>query len=295
MPSTFTQSIVTDLRRSSAYRLSAIIEMANLTPAGRDMILQHFSTHRWPLLQQPRFANLQAAGPWLFAARPDGDVSAQHDFQWAINQCAENAVCGWIISALAPEQLAKHLSQAAVASGPDGHSYLLRFYTPTVLKVLNSRRDLPGVRQWFAPIDRWWFPEPTRNPKERLWRPVQGADHPEPLPVPPLHLDHSSWAALAGDPLSYRLAALLSKEKTTPIFDRACPGTRIGLIDLYLCQAREQGLMQDEDLITYVLMLARNGDSLAETSAWQQALSATREQQTALVDNLQVHLPALKR
>ncbi|WP_411382966.1 DUF4123 domain-containing protein [Pseudomonas sp. L7] len=295
MLSPFIQSIVTTLRKSNSYRLSGIIDIASLTPSARDKVQEHVSTYCWPLLQQAQFANLQAAGPWLFSARPGADVSAQYDFLGALDECAERAVCGWIISALAPEQLARHLSQAAVATGPDGHRYLLRYHTATVLKVLDNRRDLPGVRQLFAPIHRWWFPEPTLNPNEQSWRSLTGADQPESLAVPAIHLDADSWAALAGDPLSYHLAKLLRKENTAPAFDRACPGTQIGLIDLYLRQAREHGLTRDKDLITYVLMLACNGDNLADTPAWQQALSATCEQQTALVDNLQTLLPASTR
>ena len=70
----------------------------------------------------------------------------------------------------------------------------------------------------------------------------------------------------------------------------ACHGTRVGLLQHYLDQAREQGLDREEDLITYVLMTARDGEQLSTSPSWQEAIAATREQRTALIDNVQQYL-----
>ena len=59
------------------------------------------------------------------------------------------------------------------------------------------------------------------------------------------------------------------------------------MIQHYLDQARAQGLGREEDLISYVLMLARGGEQLGSSPAWQEAIAATREQQTSLMDNVQ--------
>lgn len=94
-------------------------------------------------------------------------------------------------------------------------------------------------------------------------------------------------AELAGEPLSYQLAELLKGEPSCTALAAACHGTRVGLIQHYLDQAREQGLDREDDLISYVLMLARGGEQLSNSPAWQEAVAATREQQTSLMDNVQ--------
>lgn len=290
MLSPFVNALVTELEKAPSYQLSAVVEMATLSPSAQRMFNRHYATYRWPLLQHPELANLQAISPWLFATRPDASVNAQYEFQGQLEHYGEDAVCGWIISTLAPNLLARHLSQAGVVVGPDGHSYLLRYHTAASLKVLNQRRDLPGVKQWLAPVHQWWVQQPSANPTERVWAPVLGDDRPQFTPVPRLRLDQACWTALAGDPLSYRLAELLRDEPNLPRFEHACQGTRVGLIDLYLAQARKHGLLHEQDLITYVLVMARSGETFASTPGWQQALKATREHRTPLLEALRTNV-----
>ena len=285
MPSPFVRAMVEVLRASDRYRLSAIVEMANLSPEGQERLTGHYGDRCWPLLQQAQFSNLRTAGPWLFGSRPGSDVSAQYDFQWQLEQGAAGAVCGWIVSALPPARLARHLSHANIVTGADGHSYLLRFHTASALQVLDTHRDLPGVSEWLAPIHHWW--SPVAHPNKRLWLQISGGDQPQSTHFPPITLNEACWVALAGDPLSYQLAELLKGEPSCPALAAACHGTRIGLIQHYLDQAREQGLDREDDLISYVLMLARGGERLSNSSAWQEAVAATREQQTSLMDNVQ--------
>lgn len=285
MPSPFVRALVKVLRTSDRYRLSAIVEMAHLSPKAREDLIQYYSQRCWPLLQQGQFSNLRSMGPWLFGSRPGSDVSAQYDFTWQLEQGAEGAVCGWIVSALPPAELALHLSQANIVTGADGHSYLLRYHTAVALQVLGSHRHLPGVSEWLAPILHWWAPIAPAH--KHLWVQVAGGDQPEAAHVKPITLDEHCWAALAGDPLSYQLAEVLKDDLPYPAFADTCHGTRVGLIQHYLDQAREQGLAREEDLITYVLMMARDGDQLNTSPAWQEAIAATREQHTSLIDNLQ--------
>ena len=288
MPSPFVRALVKFLRVSDRYRLSAVVEMADLSPKARENLLEYYSQRCWPLLQQAQFSNLRAVGPWLFGSRPGSDVSAQYDFKWQLEQGAEGAVCGWIISALPPAELALHLSQANIVTGADGHSYLLRYHTAAALQALDSHRHLPGVSEWLAPIHHWWAP--VAHPHKTLWLQIAGGDQPQAAHVTPITLDEDCWAALAGDPLSYQLAEVLKDVQHCPALAGTCHGTRVGLIQHYLDQAREQGLAREEDLITYVLMLARDGDQLNTSPAWQEAIIATREQHTALIDNVQRRL-----
>lgn len=288
MPSPFIRAMVEALRRSDRYRLSAVVEMAKLSPEIRQTLTRHYSGRCWPLLQQAQFSNLRTAGPWLFGSRPGSDVSAQYDFQWQLEQGAPGAVCGWIVSALPPVRLAQHLSQANIVTGADGHSYLLRYHTAAALQMFDNHRDLPGVSEWLAPVCQWWVP--VAHPDKRLWLQISGGDQPQATQATPITLTEDCWAALAGDPLSYQLAELLKDEQSCPALPTNCHGTRLGLIQFYLNQAHEQGLAREEDLLSYVLMMAREGDQLRQSAAWQDAITATREQLTPLLENLQQRL-----
>lgn len=285
MPSPFVRALVKVLRASDRYRLSAVVEMADLSAEARENLIQYYAQRCWPLLQQAQFSNLRAVGPWLFGSRPGSDVAAQYDFRWQLEQGAANAVCGWIVSALPPAELALHLSQANIVTGADGHAYLLRYHTAAALQVLDSHRHLPGVSEWWAPIHHWWAA--AAHPHKKMWLQIAGDDQPQAAHAPPITLDENCWAALAGDPLSYQLAEVLKDDQSCPALAAACHGTRVGLIQHYLDQAREQGLVREADLITYVLMMAGDGDQLNKSPAWQDAIVATREQHTALIDNVQ--------
>lgn len=70
MPSPFVRAMVEVLRASDRYRLSAIVEMANLTPEVQERLTGYYADRCWPLLQQAQFSNLRTAGPWLFGSRP---------------------------------------------------------------------------------------------------------------------------------------------------------------------------------------------------------------------------------
>jgi hypothetical protein len=289
--SPFVDAYTQILRQSDHYRLSAIVEMACLTSAQREKLTSFYKGRCWPLLYQAQFHNLQAVGPWLFGARPGSAVAGQYDFQWQLEQGAPGAVSGWIISALPPEKLAQHLGQANVVFGVDGHSYMLRYHTAAALQVLSARRELPGVSEWLAPIHHWWAA--LAHPKLKLWQPITGANKPQITHVPPITLDEACWTALAGDPFSHQLAEVLKDEQSCPALATHCHGTRLGLIQHYLNQARENGLSHPSDLTTYVLMTARYGEQLGKTPAWQDALAATREQPSTLTDNVQVYLRSL--
>ncbi|MBV4499304.1 DUF4123 domain-containing protein [Pseudomonas shirazensis] len=282
------KEFVEQLRISSRYRLSGIIEMARLTPAAREKLMRMYGDCGWPLLQQAQFSNLRDRGPWLFGARADYGVTFQHSFMDNVARVASIAVCGWIVSALQPAQLLTHLSQANIAVAADGHRYLLRWHTATALRTLDKRRDLPGVSEWLAPIQRWWFAEPT--PTGTVWPSIAGADRPSSAATPPLVLDQAFCLALAGDPLSYQIAEMTKKQYTCPKLSNECHGTRLGLIQHFLAEARRQGLSRDDDLIVYVLLIARYGAAISELQDWADAVAQTRDEHSSLHDNIQARL-----
>lgn len=289
--SPFIHALVNVLEQSDRYRLSAIVEMADLAPATRDELTTYYTARSWPLLQQAQFSNLRAIGPWLIGSRPGSGVPAQYDFQWQLEQSALGGVRGWIISALPPEQLAQHLSQANIVTGADGQPYLLRYHTTAALRALDTHRHLPGVSEWLAPIHSWWVP--VANLHQKTWLRIAGADQLQTTKPSSITLDEACWAALAGDPLSYLIAERLKHEQPSPTLAANCHGTRLGMIQHFLAQAREQGLCRQDDLITYVVMMARYGDQLGKSSAWLDALAATRDQQSPLTDNVQTYLRSM--
>jgi len=143
--------------------------MARLSSAARDGIIKSYAERCWPLLQQQQFSNVRHLGPYLFGPYPGSALLAQREFQCAIEGRAGNALYGWIISALPPAQLAEHLSHANVATGADGHAYLLRYHTSAALLALDARRDLPGVVDLLSPIRSWWVPVAEALSRTPAW------------------------------------------------------------------------------------------------------------------------------
>lgn len=288
MMSPFINAVVTALRESPRYRLSAIIEMARLSSAARGKLKEHYAERCWPLLQQEQFANLRDVGPWLFGARPGSEVSGQYDFLCNLGEAAGPEICGWITSALPPEQLARHLSHASMVSGTDGHPYMLRYHTPSAMRVLSARRDLPGITDFLAPIQYWWVP--VVHPQTPRWCSIPGYDRPDADRPIILALDEACWEALAGDPLSHRIAEILKHEPSSPGLPEHGHSERLGLIQYYLNEGREQGLSREDDLITYVSLLARYGEKTTNTPGWPAALADACDNRSSFADGVQNHM-----
>ncbi|AZD84266.1 hypothetical protein C4K14_1425 [Pseudomonas chlororaphis subsp. aureofaciens] len=275
-----------ELRRFPGHRLTAIVEMALLDDVSRNHVKERCSG--WPLLQQQDFANLRDVGPWLFASAGQHTLQGQYDFFCDVTDNANDAICGWIISALSPLDLASHLSQAAIAQGPDGATYLLRFHTELAFSVLHARRDLPGISDWLAPVRSWWVVSP--HPERKAWRHFSGYDKPILRSGTSIQLDQSCWEALAGDPLSYRLAEQL-REPLNALGDREnCYGTRLGIVRELLAQAQSLGLSRQGDQIDYVTLMALQGKALAGTSVWTEALQEAKNLRRPLAQALQVRM-----
>ncbi|MEN4922572.1 DUF4123 domain-containing protein [Achromobacter spanius] len=280
----FAQELIEPLRKSPSHRLTAIVEMARLPPSERAPLPQRHAHTAWPLLNQQRFSNLREMGPWLFSAGPDADLQSQYDFHRALTEQAGDALCGWLISALPPSELAGHLGQATTALGPDGHTYMLRFHTELAFPVLHARRDLPGIGHLLAPIQSWWITEP--HPERRAWRHYAGFDQARQSGVPLIQLDQACWEALAGDPLSYFLAEQLRAPLAAAGMKENCHGTRLGLVGKLLREARAGGLKRRGDLADYVTLLALHGQELRGAPAWQEALEEARNDGQSLAHAL---------
>lgn len=286
MSASFARELFRTLQEVEGYQLNGIVEMARLPAAERETVKEAFEQQGWPLLQQAQFSNLREIGPWLFSPRPGAPLAGQHEFFGNLNRIAGDAVCGWIISGLSPSELALHLSHANIVRAPDGDSYLLRYHTEHTLMCLHTRRDLPGVAQWLAPIKDWWFP--AANPSCKTWQRLPGYDHRPLVPAISIELDQACWEALAGDPLSHCLAGQLQASLNAAGHE-SCHGVRLGLVQQHLAKARELGLTGQMDLIDYVTCMVFEGDALGKLPAWQEALRQARTEGRRLLDAFKAH------
>lgn len=275
MSSRLENELFEPFQHSSGYRISAIIELSQLTTEKRDFLLSSFTDQAGPLLQQSEFANLRLDSAWLFSAKPDSTLQAQQRFQSTLAHHAGSAVCGWIISRLQHPRLLHHLSQANNVNAPDGRGHLLRHYTEDAVRTLHARRDLPGVCQWLMPIHSWWIPV-ARLPG-RTWERMPGFDRPDRLTDYSLELDCACWTELLGDPLCTSLADQLTASWATAGLTEIPRERRVAMVRHALAQARKEGLVHHHDLITYATGIASFGEAIASTPIWQAALTATRE------------------
>lgn len=281
----FAENLVNQLRQDPNLRLTAIVEMARLTPPDRQRLVEHFAQAAYPILHQDCFSNIRDIGPWLLSSGERVSLQGQFDFHCTVGEMAGDAQCGWLVSTLEPSRLAHHLGQANIARGPEGNACLLRFYTEQAFPVLYARRDLQGIAQLLAPIRSWWVMTP--HPDHGAWRQYPGNDRPEHSGISSLQLDQACWQALAGNPLAYRLANLL-QETLAAAKPKQCLGTRLSHVRTLLAEAQKNGLSRPEDLSDYVIFLTRHGHALRDKPAWQAILADVR-------DNGQSLAQALKR
>lgn len=282
----FSESVVNELRQLPDHGLTAIIEMARMKADVRRHLMERFSG--WPLLQQRALENLREIGPWLFTPSAQNNLQGQYDFLCDVAGIAGDAVCVWLTSAMSPPQLAEHLGHATTAKGPDGATYLLRFHTELAFPVLHARQDLPGISDWLAPVRSWWLVFPHRERK--AWKHFTGHGSTKPYRTPVIQLDESCWEALAGDPLTYRLADQLRAPLEKKGDRENCHGTRLGLVHDLLAEADRIGLSRQSDRIDYVTLMALQGKALEGSPAWNDALHEAKALREPLAQALQVRM-----
>jgi len=284
----FAEALMEQLREDPSLRLTAIMELALVPLPARERLMEHFSQSAWPLLHQPCFANIRDIGPWLLSSGERLSLDAQYEFHCKVSELAGDVPWSWLVSSQEPERLANHLGQACIARIPDGSSCLLRPYTTEALPVLYERRDLPGIDDLFAPIRYWWVVQP--QPQKNLWLDHRGHDRPDFSGQVSIRLDQRCVDALTTDPLSHSLADQLQEALVSQVRDN-CRGHRIAQVRRLLADARKHGLTRQEDLEAYVIFVARHGQLLHDTPAWQAALEAVRDDGHSLAQALQQRLP----
>ncbi|WP_288376359.1 DUF4123 domain-containing protein [uncultured Pseudomonas sp.] len=291
MKDLFVEKLLRPLRQAEGYRLSAVLELSQLSTEQLESLAQREHGILCPLMQQDELSNLRPFGTGLYAANTDANLQNQSDLFWQLSEFAADAICGWIISSLPTAALATHLAQANTVRAPDGQRYLLRYHTEQCLRVLHARKDLPKIVEWFAPIHSWWVPYPDAN--EETWCCLMGGDRSATEELNDLTLDPACWEALAGDPLEHRLADQLKSSLAASGQAKQCHSVRLGRVRKYLAAAREAGFIEQQDLITYVTYSELLGDRLTLDPIWQAAMKESLEQRQPFAHRLQTHLHRL--
>ncbi|MGF6394176.1 DUF4123 domain-containing protein [Pseudomonas plecoglossicida] len=283
----FATELVEQLRQAPDHRLMAIVELARLQDSERQQLQDRFADDALPILYHEQFTHLRHIGPWLFSPGQQTDLQSQYDFHCTLTEMAGDALCGWLVSAQTPSRLVHHLGQGITACGPDGDTFLLRFYTEQAFPILHARHDLPGIAHLLAPIRSWWIMEP--HSEHKAWRHFAGYDLPQFCGVPLIQLDQTCWDALDGDPMSYHLADQL-QELLGASLSENCHGARIGHVRKLVTEAREKGLTRPGDQSEYVTLLTQRGPDLLASLAWQEALAEARDHGRPLAIALQARL-----
>jgi hypothetical protein len=149
------------------------------------------------------------------------------------------------------------LSQGLHGVDKDGKHYLARYYDPLSTPVLYRLADAGWVRWLFGPLVSWWYPIATKSGES--WHRLQGGALTLPKGANPyaypglLVFSEELWEALESDPLPYRLTYMIAEENPE-IFEHECYGVRVAQVEALLDEARRQGLTQQPDLVTYVMI-----------------------------------------
>ncbi|RQS56056.1 DUF4123 domain-containing protein [Burkholderia sp. Bp8963] len=266
------QSLMNELAVPRTVRhLLAVSDMSVLDDDQRELVRTRFEGRAHPLLQDATWEALLPYSPLLLAAQEATETGHQRLLE-SFHGEQGNLLHGWITSALPAEQLAAHLAQAIVARGPQGDTFLLRYYDPFVLPVLYRHADPRWWAELMDPIASWWIPR--ADTKVQRWGRVTGRAATGATAPSALVIDDTLWQALIADPLPHQL--LQATQNHTPaLFDTTCPGVRLARIEAHLAAAREAGLSAHDDLHDYVFFaLAQPASSLKIDRSWQQAVRA---------------------
>ncbi|WBX87278.1 DUF4123 domain-containing protein [Achromobacter mucicolens] len=270
--SELSRKLITELSAPGPQRhLIAVSDIAGLDDSMRHAVNDLFGGRCYPLLQNEKWAALRPYSPLLLAARST-TLADCGNLMEAFHGRLLNALQGWIISTQPADALATHLSDATLARGPDGCTYLLRYYDPLVLPILHQRADPGWWNSFVAPIVSWWVP--GANVERRLWSrvPGNGDRAGNTFPLEMLTMDADLWQALAEDPFPHRLLREAQTHEPS-LFDTDCRYVRLARVRTHLKAAEMLGLSSSEDLHDYVFMaLSRPAQQLRDDSQWQLAL-----------------------
>lgn len=257
-------------------KLYALIDKARLPESDRQNIASKLKSFTvLPLLDEPKYAHLKEHCAML-VSHPSGSAgSLLHEF----GLYNSNIISAWIVSKLEAQELAFHLRLAAFAYGSDNTRYVLRWYDPLTTPVLFRLGDSVWTKWFLSVVAAWWYP--VDDHKGEAWNRVKGGElaisHP---PEKPLMISEELWDALSNDPLPYRILSV-AEENIPSAFKSGCYGVRLAKVEGMLDTAKQQGLSNQGDLMTYVLSLLAV-PTLTQEKRWQTAMQQAASGQTPL-------------
>ncbi|WP_136067616.1 DUF4123 domain-containing protein [Modicisalibacter radicis] len=261
-----------DVERGSA-SVCAVIETGLLSEDERNALWKRFRGHPW--LQQSQFQVLQPLGPWLF----DDDIETLLSDVYPL---AERGFHGVLITHQPVAQEAVKLGKLCVVKDANGEEQLLRFYAPNVMPVLHRFSDMPWYDRLFGSLGAWWLP--GLDGWEEFaggWESLEGAvDSEETITLTPALLQ-----AIGSDPMTHRILGEL--EQSSPaLFNTACPGLRLAMVDKAIESARASGFDDIQDLSVYAAYCVAYGMQVVGEPDFFRAVEMSAQRPRSLAENL---------
>jgi hypothetical protein len=181
-------------------------------------------------------------------------------------------ISAWIVSVLPAEELALHLGNFLFAQQTEEDRCILRYYTPRILPTVRKLANPDWVRELFKPIVHWWLPVATTE--SETWSAFAGDGEIPDAKLAHRHwlkLDEALWEALESDPLPYKLVNTL-RAVDSALFKTNCYGVQVAQVETLIAAAHEQGLQDEDDLLTYAWTLLERPD-ITHEPRWQAAIA----------------------
>jgi hypothetical protein len=249
--------------------LLALVELGGLDEGVRQTFLDGHSSgaRSHTLFYDEEFAELVPYGPSIIS-HEDGPQALLDD----LKKYDGDTVSAWIISALPAAELARYLGNFTLARQTAKDRHVLRYYAPEVLPRL---REIANRRWWqtlFKPVVQWWYPFATTQTQN--WRVIKGEGKQPEAKFFHLRrwltLTEELWEALVSDPLPYKLTDTL-QQQAPELFESDCYGVRVAQVGELLNEARQNGLTDQTDYLTYV-WYALADRTLVQGTRWRNAV-----------------------
>lgn len=256
--------------------LAAVVEVSRLQANHRERLCGDPALQWHPLLSQPEFGNLRWEGPALLTTGGSGLHNLDRLFERT--EQLRSAVSGWLVSSVSVAELALHLANANVMTGPDGARYLLRYHAPHVVNVLH-RAQMEWSRAFFSPLVSWWSLQSGGH-----WLRYAGGALNTCALLPPLHASPSLWNEINGaDAEPYAVLAHLEELRLAP-FDTTCPGSRVAIVEALLAEATQYAISGAANRRDYVLLRLEWGEALLRNPHWTRIIKQAGQPSWRLLD-----------
>ncbi|WP_275289102.1 DUF4123 domain-containing protein [Halomonas elongata] len=254
----------------------ALIEMGELPRETRTALIEAADGYYWPLIRDTRQEHLIREGPWLVAL-PDSEGEQQ---AWDGMECG---LMAWVESPQSGDSLARQLAPAMTVISPEGKTWLMRFYLPSLIQALHGANSWAWYRDLFNGIERWWYPAQEAGWQALSGLPDDGSRH----DVWRLDCDTHLWDSLKGNTEATALTAQLVSE-IPELFKHICPCDRPRCVADALLAADEAKLSRPEDRRIYVYLWLEKGEAFMQSDSIWHCLEQAAYGDKTLLEYLQM-------